>query len=87
MKEENSVQSGVSMTSLEGNSSRGETSRKTVMGRESSQYCRKEKGHIRAKPEIAQSMMMNQPKSPRERGQEYMLHGTVTIKKRIKVKF
>jgi len=35
LKEGNLVQGGVSITSLEGSSSRDETSRKTAMGRES----------------------------------------------------
>jgi len=38
VKDENSIQDGVSMTSLEESSSRGGVSRKTVTGCESGQY-------------------------------------------------
>jgi len=53
LKEENSVQGGVIMTSLEGSSSRGGASRKTVMGHESGESVAGKRGCIKTKPEMA----------------------------------
>ena len=61
LKEGNSVQDGVSMTSLERGSLRGRASRKTAMRREPRKRC------IRVKPEIVQGHDGESAKGPKER--------------------
>ena len=68
-EEKNSVQSAVSMISLEGSSSRGGASMKTTTGCELSQsVVGKRKRHSR-KTRMAQGMAVNQSKAP-GRGQK-----------------
>ena len=67
--EGNSVRGGVSRISLEGSSSRGGASRKTATGRELGQSIGgKRKGCTRVRPEIAQAMVVNQPKASGREG-------------------
>ena len=67
LKEGNSVQDEISMTSLEGISSRGGALRKAVTGRELGQsVARKRKGAYGQSPRWpkAEGMAVNQPKAP-----------------------
>ena len=63
MKEENSIQGRVSMTSLEGSSSRGGILRKTATRSELHQSVAGKRECIQVKPEMAQGMTVNQPKA------------------------
>jgi len=70
LKEGNSVRDRVSGISLKGSSSSGGASKNTAIRHEEycnktltkSKCCRKDKGYIRSRPEIAQDMAVNQPK-------------------------
>ena len=72
------------MIRLKGSSSRGGLSKKSATRHEPGQNVTGKRRQIWAKPEITQGMAVNQPKAP---GRGVSIHGTITIKKRVKIKF